>query len=155
VLGSWTHKLQQYTKLMGVKGVAHCEFTHISHEGITEPGKVLGPDGFFFFSFLFSFFRSFFFPLFLSFSAHTHSHSLFNFIILLKMIKRNSLCLSGQRLLRIYGPHSAPTQHLTEYNEVMICTSGKKWRKKQKKCVVCCVVCCVSCGERGEERRRV
>lgn len=72
--GSWTHKLQQYTKLMGVKGVAHCEFTHISHEGITEPGKILGPD--------------------------------------------------GQRLLRIYGPHSAPTQHLTEYNEVMICTSG-------------------------------
>jgi len=72
--GSWTHKLQQYTKLMGVKGVAHCEFTHIGHEGVTEPGKYLGPD--------------------------------------------------GQRLLRIYGPHSAPTQHLTEYNEVMICTSG-------------------------------
>ena len=27
-------------------------------------------------------------------------------------------------MIRVYGPHSAPTQHLTEYNEVMIVTSG-------------------------------
>lgn len=30
----------------------------------------------------------------------------------------------GLQFLQIYGPHSAPTQHLTEYNEVMLCTSG-------------------------------
>ena len=30
----------------------------------------------------------------------------------------------GQPLLIVYGPHSAPTQHLTEYNEVLVCTTG-------------------------------
>lgn len=30
----------------------------------------------------------------------------------------------GKQMFRVYGPHSAPTQHLTEYNEVMICASG-------------------------------
>lgn len=30
----------------------------------------------------------------------------------------------GKRLIRIYGPHSAPTQHLTKYNEAFIVTSG-------------------------------
>jgi len=32
--------------------------------------------------------------------------------------------VDGQRLLRIYGPHSAPTQNLTKYGEVYIVTSG-------------------------------
>lgn len=30
----------------------------------------------------------------------------------------------GIKLLRVYGPHSAPTQHLTKYGEVYIVTSG-------------------------------
>merc|ERR1712080_140312 len=32
--------------------------------------------------------------------------------------------VDGQRLLRIYGPHSAPTQNLTKYDEVFVVTSG-------------------------------
>jgi len=32
--------------------------------------------------------------------------------------------VDGQRLLRVYGPHSAPTQNLTKYGEVYIVTSG-------------------------------
>ena len=31
---------------------------------------------------------------------------------------------SGEPLLRIHGPYSAPTQHFCEYNEVMVCASG-------------------------------
>ena len=31
---------------------------------------------------------------------------------------------TGKPLLLIYGPLSAPTQHLTEYNEVVVCTTG-------------------------------
>jgi hypothetical protein len=30
----------------------------------------------------------------------------------------------GNALFHIDGPHSAPTQHLTQYNEVMICSTG-------------------------------
>jgi len=30
----------------------------------------------------------------------------------------------GKRIIKVYGPHSAPTQHLTKYNEAFIVTSG-------------------------------
>ena len=30
----------------------------------------------------------------------------------------------GMALIRVSGPQSAPTQHLTEYSQVMICASG-------------------------------
>jgi hypothetical protein len=30
----------------------------------------------------------------------------------------------GKQLIRVYGPHSAPTQHMAEYEEVMIGASG-------------------------------
>lgn len=72
--GSWTHKLQQYTKMLSKKGAAYTEFDRMDNEGKRVKGKLIGPD--------------------------------------------------GKRMIRVYGPHSAPTQHLTEYNEVMIVTSG-------------------------------
>ena len=30
----------------------------------------------------------------------------------------------GKRLIRVYGPFSSPTQHISEYNEVMVVASG-------------------------------
>jgi NAD(P)H-flavin reductase len=71
--GSWTHKLQQYLRLLSKEGQACTDFTRIEN-GQQVPGKLLGPD--------------------------------------------------GKRLIRVYGPHAAPTQHLTEYNETMVIASG-------------------------------
>lgn len=72
--GSWTKKLQEFTKIMAPKNQPYTEFFANDATGKRSLGKVMGPD--------------------------------------------------GKPLVRVYGPHSAPTQHLTEYEEVMICASG-------------------------------
>ena len=60
------------------------------------------------------------FPPFVSTGAELWHHSAKEG----KRVKGNSTGPDGKPFFHVYGPCSAPTQHLSQYDEVMICASG-------------------------------